>query len=267
MEFRDGGWHFSIDGKPMMRSKDIVPLARRARHAAELRKDISVSRRKPVDAPNLQEAMAGAFEWLCPQSQPAARPLEILEAALAILREGGFETFSMRRVAERSDLSLAAIQYHFATRADLIMAMIELRLQWYAKALSAQLVQYQSRPPKEQFLMAVDWLLDDVRHEPSSSFAVQLWAFVCFDAHANAALDRFMFAYRAFLATLMLRLNPRMSEREALTRGAAISALIDGTIILVSRGRLVHPEYGDLRATARAMALHQARAAPASTPQ
>lgn len=26
MEFRDGGWHFSIGGKPMMRSKDIVPL-------------------------------------------------------------------------------------------------------------------------------------------------------------------------------------------------------------------------------------------------
>lgn len=26
MEFRDGGWHFSTDGKPMMRSKDIVPL-------------------------------------------------------------------------------------------------------------------------------------------------------------------------------------------------------------------------------------------------
>lgn len=26
MEFRDGGWRFSIDGKPMMRDKDVVPL-------------------------------------------------------------------------------------------------------------------------------------------------------------------------------------------------------------------------------------------------
>lgn len=192
--------------------------------------------------------------------KPTGRALEILNIASDLLREGGFEAFSMRRVAERSNLTLAALQYYFPTRAALITGMIELRLRWYGEALRDLLAGLDANDPTAAFLSVVDWLLDDARYEPSASFTVQFWAFAAYNGEANAMLDRFMLEYRAFLCVLMRRVNPNLSEPEAMTRAAAISAMIDGTLLLVAPGKPFHPEYRDLQATVRSIALHMALA-------
>ncbi|MFZ3008749.1 MAG: TetR/AcrR family transcriptional regulator [Phenylobacterium sp.] len=191
----------------------------------------------------------------------SARGVEILEAASNLLREGGFEAFSMRRVAERADMALSALQHHFPTRADLLRDVIEHRLAWYGAALSERL---RSLPdePERLFLGVVDWLLDDIQFEPTASFTVQFWAFAAYDADAREMLDRFMGRYRVFLAKIMRALNPALTELEALTRSAAISVMIDGSALLLAPGKPAHPELVDLHETIRSSALRLAKGAP-----
>jgi AcrR family transcriptional regulator len=192
----------------------------------------------------------------------SGRAAEILDIASDLLRSGGFETFSMRRVAERAHLTLAALQHHFPTRAELVREMIEYRMDWYEGALLARLETVPDDP--ERALMSlVDWLLDDARFAPSASFTVQFWAFAAYDPDAAAMLDEFMSTYRNFLAFLIQRTNVTLERGEALTRAAAISVMIDGTVVLLAPGKPVHPELRDLHETIRSTALHLVRA-PAS---
>lgn len=190
----------------------------------------------------------------------SVRVVEILEAASDLLREGGFEAFSMRRVAERAAMALSALQHHFPTRADLLHEVIEHRLAWYGSALAERL---SSLPddPERLFLGVVDWLLDDIRFEPTASFTVQLWAFAAYDGDARLMLDRFMSRYRGFLAKIMCGLNPSLPELEALTRAAAITVMIDGTALLLAPGKPSHPELLDLHETIRSAALRLAKGA------
>ena len=115
------------------------------------------------------------------RARPAqGKALEVLEAASALIRERGFEGFSVRQVAERTGISLAALQYHFATRADLTMAMIEHRLNWYEEELLA-LLHGLGGHPETAFLKVIDWFLDDAASEGTTSFAVHFWALADYD--------------------------------------------------------------------------------------
>ncbi|MFN3513822.1 MAG: TetR/AcrR family transcriptional regulator [Phenylobacterium sp.] len=194
---------------------------------------------------------------------PSPRAAEILEAGADLLRKGGFEAFSMRRAAEQVGLTLASLQHHFPTRADLLHAVIEHRLDWYGFHLSER-IRTLPDAPERLFLGVLDWLLDDIRSEPTASFTVQFWAFAAYDPDAAKTLDLFMTRYRGFLGLAMRGLNPALSEREALSRAAAISVMIDGSTLLMAPGKPHHPELEDLHETLRAMALRLARTPPSN---
>src|SRR5688572_922514 len=48
---------------------------------------------------------------------------ELLEATIAIIREGGVDSFSLRDVARRAGVSPAAPYHHFPTKTDLLGAI------------------------------------------------------------------------------------------------------------------------------------------------
>jgi AcrR family transcriptional regulator len=184
---------------------------------------------------------------------------QIVEAALELLCQSGLESFSVRRVAGRADISLAALQYHFPTRADLISAMIEHRMGWYEDQLAGLLRSLASNPPAA-FAKVIDWFLDDAASKGTTSFSLHFWALADYDESARAALDKYMRAYRELLAKLIGYLNPRISTTEALTRGAMLTSLIDGTMPITGYGKPHHPEFKNLRNSIRKIALEIAKA-------
>lgn len=195
------------------------------------------------------------------RTRAIGRAAEILEKATDLLSEGGFETFSMRRVAERAGLTLAALQYHFPTRADLVREMIEHRVDLYEDEMRERLARLPD-DPERVFLGVIDWLLDDCRFEPAASFTVQFWAFAAYDEQGRILLDRYMFHYRALLGLLIRRLNPAVGEAESVARGAVLSVMIDGSVTLVAPGKPEHAELSHLHETFRATALSLAKAPP-----
>ncbi len=169
------------------------------------------------------------------------RSTQILQAAYDVIAREGFERFTLRRVAERVAISLASLQYHFASRERLISELIEFRLDGYADAIFAK-VRELPDDPRRDFLEIVDWFLRDALDRTVSGFAFHFYAMAASDAAVNAALGRYMKVYRETIAVLARRLRPELSRGEALARAALICSLVDGTMTQLSDGRAPFPE-------------------------
>ena len=71
--------------------------------------------------------------------QPGASTRErILDVALDLFTDQGFDATSMREIAERLDISKPAIYYHFASKEEILMAL-HMRLHEFGKAALARL--------------------------------------------------------------------------------------------------------------------------------
>jgi AcrR family transcriptional regulator len=186
--------------------------------------------------------------------KPAGRAAEILDAAHGVMCELGFEGFSMRQVATRVGISLAAIQYHFPTKDALVNQMIEHRLDWYDESILSHL-QGLASDHEASFVALIDWFVDDAASEQTAAFSFHFWALAVNDKAANAALARYMKVYREAIGLLMRRFNPKLDHAESIARGAVLSSLIDGTMSIASKGRLPFKELSDIKTRVRNAAL------------
>lgn len=92
------------------------------------------TRRKPAHKthPDAQEQMPAATAERARRargeySKTAQRRLEIIGAAAATFSELGFREGSLREVAQRVGITHAGIRHHFASKVDLLMAVLEWR--------------------------------------------------------------------------------------------------------------------------------------------
>ena len=58
------------------------------------------------------------------QAEPPRTRERILEVALALFAEHGYDATSMRTIAEHLDITKAALYYHFDSKADIVRAML-----------------------------------------------------------------------------------------------------------------------------------------------
>lgn len=182
------------------------------------------------------------------ESQRTARATEIVVVAAKVLADEGLARFSMRRVAERSAMSLASLQYHFSSLADLLRAMIDYRLYQYAERAKSYL-RGLSANPLQAFNVHVAEFIDDAMSAHTARFTLQYQALACIDEYASTALDEYMKMYRESLALFIQRLNPSVSENEALARGATVAGMIDGLMIIAAEGRPIHLELREMKRT------------------
>lgn len=187
------------------------------------------------------------------------RAQEILKVAHDMMCESDFEKFSVREVASRVGISLASIQYHYATRAKLLNEMIEFRLDQYEDSLLEYVCRL-ARDPETAFLTTIDWFLDDAWSEETASFSFHFWGLAQRDENASQSLSRYQKVYRDFLGLLVRNLNPATSRIEASARGALLSSLIDGTMPIASAGKQAFPEFARLRDSVKRTALQIATA-------
>jgi AcrR family transcriptional regulator len=192
----------------------------------------------------LEEAKANA-----PSS---GRRDEILHAAEALLREDGLEGFSMRRLADRVGIKLASLQYHFRSKGQLMEALLARSAEIYQEDLTRLLRDLGDRP-RELFEAVIDWMCE--ANAEGGNLDFQLWALAAHDPVANAALDRYMLAYRELLFALMEAMNPKLDEPTRWRRAALISTMIEGSLLIVGAGRLPHEELSGLAEETRRAAL------------
>jgi AcrR family transcriptional regulator len=80
----------------------------------------------------------------------------ILEAALALFRERGFEKTTMREIAQESDLALGAAYYYFDSKDALVMGFYERAQHDLSPLLEDALAKTQGRGLEERLLATID---------------------------------------------------------------------------------------------------------------
>jgi AcrR family transcriptional regulator len=94
---------------------------------------------------------------------------QILSAARELLREDGFAGATTRAVAERADVRLSLVHYHFGGKGPLLAALLE---EENARLLARQQALYESDEPlADKWRTACDYLRTDLR----SGYVRILW--------------------------------------------------------------------------------------------
>ena len=156
-----------------------------------------------------------------------ARGNERCEVVLAVARRllvaEGFEAFGMRRIAELADMGLGNLQYYFATRDDLLDAVLRAEAERDLAALRAG-----SSDPVRQLTDAVAVLLASWVSDGGSVYA-PLTLLAEHDERFARLRTEIYDAFYAQLAAVVRAIDPSASGAVARTRAVLITAVIDGT--------------------------------------
>lgn len=118
--------------------------------------------------------------------------LRILEAAIAVIEEFGFKNVTVRRIAAKAGVNIAAVNYYYRSKEQLLDKVIEVTLDnafdW------SDLAYTESLPPKEQLLAIMDHLAKSAQNYPATTRAhfYETIMYGSDDTPAAKAVNRFM---------------------------------------------------------------------------
>ncbi|WP_395822199.1 TetR/AcrR family transcriptional regulator [Devosia sp.] len=139
--------------------------------------------------------------------------------------EKGLDALSMRDVAKRAGISLAALQYHFPSKDVLIAAFVDAMLNGYRKEINViRSASDQDEELRNTIIFAVSQTLDV---QTGSIFAM-LEVRAIHDKSTAQALDGFMRFYLGTVCDVLLRRHPDLPLKDAQLAAASIVAMIEG---------------------------------------
>ena len=142
-----------------------------------------------------------------------------------IALEKGLDALSMRDVAKRAGISLAALQYHFPSKDALIAAFVDAMLDGYRKEVGAiRSASDQASELRNIVVFAARQTLDD---RTGDIFAM-LEARAIHDPSTALALDSFMRSYLEIVCDALLRRHPLLPLKDAQLAATRIVAMIEG---------------------------------------
>ncbi len=158
------------------------------------------------------------------------RRTEILGVARALLVDHGYDRFVMRDVASRVGVTLGNLQYYFATRDDLLEAVIRAefdRNQAEIAALSSG-----TRPAKEKLAAIVRHLIDVWAREGGRVYVVM--SLLALHHRRFAALHHEIYgAFYDGLLPVLRALRPADTTAELRRVARLVTTLIDGALVQV----------------------------------
>lgn len=158
----------------------------------------------------------------------AARRAAIIDSAAAILASEGHAALSLRAVAAATGIRLGNLQYYFATRADLVAALLDRQLDAALHRLGDILA-----PPVDAGAV-VDALLAEQCDRALVAIFYELWAMAAHDEAVAAAVRSFYRRYAELVAGVVVAACPAVGAEAARGRARAFVALLEGASLLRS---------------------------------
>jgi AcrR family transcriptional regulator len=150
----------------------------------------------------------------------------ILDAAERLLVDEGHVALSLRGVAQRTGIRLGNLQYYFATREELVRALL-------ARILERATARVEERmgavgDGAGALEAALEPLLAEQRDPTSYRLFYDLWALAAREPAIAAELRTFYARYTAAVEGLLRRAAPELSGAEAHARAELLVALLEG---------------------------------------
>ena len=159
----------------------------------------------------------------------------IVAVARAILVDEGYDRFVLRQIAARAGIKPGNLQYYFASKKELLQAVLEPELARYHDTFAGVT---RSRSGRNAALLAVvDFLLREIKRKATCNIWYTVWALAPQDADIAALMDDWYQKYLKELKTLILAANPQLSGRRAGHIAALLTAVMDGLTNQVGYGK------------------------------
>lgn len=163
----------------------------------------------------------------------------ILDAAEQLLVEEGHAALSLRGVAQRAGIRLGNLQYYFATREELVRALLARVLERATARVEARMST--AGEPARALDAALDSLLEEQREPASYRLFYDLWALAAREPAIATEVRAFYTRYTHAVAELLLKAAPRISQAESRARGELLVALLEG-LSLFRSGTVGEPD-------------------------
>ncbi|MGQ4596405.1 TetR family transcriptional regulator [Nocardia sp. R6R-6] len=168
---------------------------------------------------------------------PADRRAQIAAAARDLMIEGGFAALTLRAVAVRCGISLAAVQHHFADKGELFKHVIELVTAEYDERYEQAVVQSHGDPERRLRYFLNYLVCEDIQSPRSAGFFYELWSLAYRGDVADEAMTQLYDLQIRRVRDLVCELNPSTDRQEALARAGVIVAAADGLMLTVGAGK------------------------------
>jgi len=175
-----------------------------------------------------------------PRKKPNERKLQILESARHIMVSQGYHKLTMRNLANEVDIKLASLQYHYKSREDLLIALVEKAAQSYEMRLQQfqQQIDEQSQPFEKLLEQMIDDLVVNYKDPEENTFFAQLQALSMEEPQAELLVAQMYRGMWQQIVDLILSVNPALSKTETKIRGAMIISMLEGSAEFMSNETL-----------------------------
>lgn len=157
------------------------------------------------------------------QRRTADQALDCLED---IALEKGLDALSMRDVATRVGISLAALQYHYPSKADLLDAFVVRTIGQLRDEVSEILKPSDRSPRLPAF---VRHMVEATANGRQAALIAMIWARSLHDDLAANSLTELMQVYISSVRDMVIADNPEIDEADANTAATLIVAMIEGS--------------------------------------
>lgn len=161
----------------------------------------------------------------------------IIKTAKSVLALEGYENFTLRKIAQKANISLAAIQHYFSSKEMLLNAVIDHELDMYNDEWSSISSQFSS--PEEKLEAFLDLLFGLHLDIETSSFMFQFWSLSSTNPKFHDKISVFYQGFQDKLISIQKEISPALSDAEIQNRSLVIISIVEGTLILVGGNRCI----------------------------
>ncbi len=183
-----------------------------------------------------EPALTDTTPWLQPRAASSQKGRKRLATILRVARElfanEGYSKFTLRQVAARADMHLASLQHYFATKEDLLGALIDDTNAYHARVLQ-DILDKPAGSAEQRFIFFIRHQLAEHQNFLTCGFFFQLWSLAPHYEFARILMEKMYRNYRHQLFHLMQAMRPDLAKDELEQRALLIVAMLEGMMVLI----------------------------------
>jgi AcrR family transcriptional regulator len=154
-----------------------------------------------------------------------------LHSARTVLVREGHARFSIRSVAKVAGISVGNLTYHYASKRELLRALIESLIAEYRTQIERFYADL-TVPSESSLVKLVEWLMRDAASAHSSRIFRELWAMALHDDVVARAIDDFYDVSIDKVVSLLRKTHPGLRSRDALELVHLLALMTEGTNVI-----------------------------------
>ncbi len=145
----------------------------------------------------------------------------IYACTTALLKDVGSEGLSMRKVAQKANMSLSNVQYYFKTKELLLTGLLKSFLEEYAETLKQYTPNADNEPEENIRLLLAD-VLDNSETTDCAFLFRELWVIAQRNPGVGKAMEDYYRALFTIIETMIEKTVPRATDPRAIKQAASI---------------------------------------------